>query len=479
MFSKRTRRGRQKWGSPERVGLASGLRLGSYYALFFAAVAVILFSLIYRGVSRTIQERELEIVRNRAREYRAWFLNGDTDMLAARMDEQSLESGEVMFVRVTGPELRFVNFLTAGGGAIPPEDEVLELDARIEGFGIELGGEPWTIASLRLGRSGLILQAAKSSRAAHDTLAKLRGQFFLTLLPSLIAAVLGGTVLTFRAMAPIRQLIATMRGILQGGDLERRAEPRRGRNELNALVDLFNRLLARNKALIDSMRHSLDSVAHDLRTPLSRINITAERALEEGDNPKILREALADCVEESAHLNRLLTALMEVTEAESGAMRLEFERLSLPDLVESVVELYEFVAEDKGVTVKTILPVEQFVQGDRTRLSQALANLLDNAIKYSPRGGDVEIEMSAGSERIVLAVRNEGLISERDLPYIWDRLYRAEPSRTTRGMGLGLSFVKAIVEAHQGTASVTNTKGVVEFRIELPATTDAGDRGSD
>lgn len=461
------RRSRAKSG---RIGWASGIRLGLYYALFFTLVSAGLFAVAYSGVARAIHQRELDIVRNRAREYRAWYLNGEIDMLEARMDEQSLESGDVMFVRITGPGLEYVKYYAPDGGKLPPRAAVEFLDPSTEGHDIELGGERWAVASIELAEEGRVLLAGKNARAGEATLAEMRGEVVWTLLPAMIAAAVGGTLLTYRALSPIRRLIVAMREILQSGNLSWRADPERGRNELNALVELFNRLLARNESLIEAMHHSLDNVAHDFRTPLSRFKNTAERALEAGDDPEQLRDALADCVEESEELAKLLAILMEVSEAEAGTMELNLEQFSLPDLVEGVVQLYEFVAEEKGIVVETDLPQQLVVRGDRMRLSQAVANLLDNAIKYSPKGGTVGISVSEEGGRAVVTVHDQGSgISETDLPHIWDRLFRAELSRTTPGMGLGLSFVKAITAAHGGCATITSYgKEGATFRIEIP-----------
>lgn len=451
------------------IGWASGLRLGLFYTAFFTLVFVLVFVGLYFAFSPAIHERELEIVRNRASEYHAWFLAGDTEMLQRRMEQQSMETGDVMFVRITGPGLSFVQFNAPGAQELPME-ALRSLDPTVEGNTVEIGAERWTVASIPLGERGT-LQAGKNNRAAELTLSKLRKVALLTFIPAMMIAALSGAWLTFRSMAPIRRLIFTMRDILRAGDLSQRVEPEAGRNELNALVALFNRLLARNQALIEAMHQSLDNVAHDFRTPLSRLRNTAEQALRDNTDPEGAREALADCVEESEHLGRLVTTLLDVAEAESGAMRLNLEKLSLPDLVESVVELYELVAEDKSIEISTSLPEECVITADRTRFSQVLANLLDNAIKYSPSKSKVAIEVHTRNNRVVVTVRDEGIgIRGEDLPHIWNRLYRAEPSRTTPGMGLGLSFVKAIVEAHGGTVSVKSAIGKgTTFSVELDA----------
>lgn len=455
-----------------RIGWGAGFLIALYYVGFFTIVCVTLFGVTYAGVGRSVRDRELEIVRNRAAEYRAWFSTGHLEMLEARIDEQSLQTGDIMFVHVVGSGIDYIKFNAPGGGSLPV-DELRQISPAEEAADLEIGGERWAVASLPVGDGSIVLQAGKNARASEQALAGLRRLFVLTLIPAGLVALLGGALLTYRAMSPIRRLTLTMREILRAGDLGRRVEPQRGSNELNALVELFNRLLARNEALIEGMHNSLDSVAHDMRTPLSRLNNTAEKALGQAGDPELMREALADCVEESENLGRLLTTLMDVAEAESGAMRLDRQRLSLTELVESVAELYEFVAEEKSIRIRTELPVDLEIVADRNRMNQVLANLVDNAIKYSPAGSEVRISVagSPGGEAVI-TVSDQGVgISEADLPHIWDRLFRAERSRTAPGMGLGLSFVRAIVEAHGGSVdceSRLNIGSTFTVRLDCP-----------
>jgi len=279
-------------------------------------------------------------------------------------------------------------------------------------------------------------------------------------------------VLAWRATRPLRAVSLTARRIVETGDLAARVPGPGGTGELAVLVHQLNTLLEKNATHVQVLRDTLDNLAHDLRTPLTRLRGTAELALQDGGDPAQAREALADCINESDRVLHLLETLLDISAAETGALKLDRDLLDVRSVVERAADLYREVAEVKEIAVtveQPDAPVE--AQADAIRLGQAVNNLVDNALKYTPSGGRVSLAVRREGGRVILTVSDSGPgvpVAERQA--VFRRLYRGDSSRSQRGLGLGLSLVKAIVEAHGGTVDLEDAPGGgARFTVRLPA----------
>ncbi|MGO8995243.1 MAG: sensor histidine kinase [Polyangiaceae bacterium] len=332
----------------------------------------------------------------------------------------------------------------------------------------------WHFASVAVSE-GRVLEIVAHDDAAPRLWSRAREASLLILGCGLASAILGAFAITRRALRPVGDLARATEDILASGNLALRVRARGTADDLDQLAALFNRMLGRNEALVRAMKESLDNVAHDLRTPLARLRAGAELALREPADGAKAREALAEAIEESDRLLGMLTTLMDISEAEAGSMRLDKHAEDLADIAREAVELYDLVSTERGVHIVTRLAPGIVVMVDRGRIRQVCANLIDNAIKYTAPGGRVEVTVSGDEDRGVVSIADTGIgIPPEERSRVWDRLFRGDRSRTERGLGLGLSLVKAVVEAHGGEVRLESDVGVGStFEVRLRRTSAA------
>jgi signal transduction histidine kinase len=425
-----------------------GLRLAMWYAALFIGSSFAVVLITYWLTSSSLAQRDHEIIRSKLGEYATVYARGGLRALAATVDAEQRTSRERVFVRV----------LDGGSEAV-----------------LLSNAEGWDPATLEVETvsllDGSIVQVGRSTESRRDILARFRASLGVITLSIIVIALSGGWVLTQSAVQPIRRLSGAVRRIIATGRTDERVPVGGEDDAINELTQLFNAMLDRIEGLVRGMRGALDNVSHDLRTPLTRLRGTAELALSSAPDIGRYREALVDSVEESDRVLVMLNTLMDISEAESGVMALRIEPFDLRDAARRALDLYHDVADAKGVTLESGEQQSVPVMADRVRIEQVAANLIDNAVKYTPEGGRVSVEVRRVDGRGVLRVRDSGVgIPSAELPRIWDRLFRGDLSRSERGLGLGLSLVKAVVEAHHGTVSVESEPGRGSvFAVTLPA----------
>lgn len=476
---------------------ALGLRLATWYAGIFLASALALVAVTYVLLSASLARYDRESIEAALVQFARGYVRGGVPALAREIDQAqlTLQPGP-LFVRTLGPG-RDVVFFT-----MPQQWRRFDLSQlrapRLSGeqawttLSTGDGGDVLEVLSVRL-PDGTLLQVGKSTERRSDLLARFRRVLLVDLALVVVIAMIGGAIVTYSGLQPLRALTETVRGIVRTGRTEARVPPSRADDALGELGAVVNQMLERIDTVVSGMRGALDNVAHDLRTPLTRLRGVAESALASGD-PMDQREALATCVEESDRVVAMLHALMDISEAETGTMALKREQVALAELVQQAVDLYEDAAEERGIAISVEVHPTLVACVDRVRIRQVIANLLDNAVKYGRDGGRIDVGATAeyqdhgsragdrGSRvaerefaprqnsRVVLRISDDGPgMPAHQLPLIWDRLYRGDQSRATRGLGLGLSLVRAIVRAHGGDVAVQSSLGAGStFEISLP-----------
>jgi heavy metal sensor kinase len=273
-----------------------------------------------------------------------------------------------------------------------------------------------------------------------------------------------------RAVSGVEAVTRTAQEI-SAGTLDKRVPVGTRGDEIDQLAATFNQMLGRIQALITEIKEMSDNIAHDLKSPITRIRGQAEVALISRGAADEYQSMAASAIEECDRLLEMINTMLFISRSEAGLTKPEFRRLDLAAVVRDACGLFQSLAEDKQIALTWEAPERLAVSGDVRLIQRMLGNILDNAIKYTPSGGSVSVSLQPNpGGSVAIAVKDSGVgISEKDRPHIFERFYRGDPSRSQAGAGLGLSLARAVARAHAGDITVDSSpaSGAI-FRVVLP-----------
>ena len=433
-----------------------------YMALFGASVAA-LSAFFYWSTIGSLERQSDSVIEAEltglAEQYRRRGVPGLVEIIQERTRRDV--DGRSIYLFVT-PDLRP---LAGNMGAWPT---VLERNSgwvNFVKFDAENAEIPARARVQQVGQEGYMLMVGR----ANDELALLNQNFKRALIWGIGLttglALVGGLLMSLQAQRRVAEINRTTRQII-AGDLSRRIPTTDTNDEYEELARNLNAMLDQIEKLLSGLRHVGDSIAHDLRGPLTRLGNQLELlAAEKQPSP----EGLAMCAEQAERLLATFNALLRIARVESGAYRSAFADLELSQIVADICDLYRAAAEDRNMRFSGDIAPGIHVFGDRELLAQVLTNLLDNAIKYSPDGGHIAVRLETDGDRAILAVSDSGPgipASERER--VFERFARLDQSRSKPGNGLGLALVKAVAEQHGGSLQLgDNVPGLI-VRLRLP-----------
>lgn len=284
---------------------------------------------------------------------------------------------------------------------------------------------------------------------------------------TMLLALLGGVVMSRTALRRIEAISAATEEIMQG-NLARRLPVAGSGDDIDQLSMVINRMLERIQALMDNLRQVSNDIAHDLRMPLGRLRQRLEAARAQSGDAQASQAAIDRAMTDVDAILETFTALLRIAQVETGARRARFARFDLSELARSMVETFEAVAESQGQHLSGMVSPDVALYGDRELVAQALANLVENAIRYTPPGGRIEVGLAAGGAGPLLTVDDSGPgIPAQEREKVLRRFYRIENSRTTPGNGLGLALVKAVADLHQAQIELSDNRPGLRVAIRF------------
>ncbi|MGA1865036.1 MAG: ATP-binding protein [bacterium] len=314
-----------------------------------------------------------------------------------------------------------------------------------------------------------IVQVAIPMTYFQNALNKLRLAFSILLPLMIVLSSVAGFFLAALIVRPLKKIMSSVRRIT-AENLRLRIKIPDTKDEIKELVDTFNAMLQKLDDAFSSQRQLIQDVSHELRTPLTIMRGEIDVALKKARSSKEYENALKSCREEIGRLSILVENLLILSRFDTSEAGMDIRPVALLSLIKDIVSDVSILADKKGISIKCNWSDEIILNGDEHHLRRALLNIIDNAVKYTDHGGTILIEPEKTDEgaRIKISDTGIGILTE-NIPFIFDRFFRGDKSRSTEGYGLGLSISKSIIEAHRGSLSIESTPGAgTTVIINLP-----------
>ena len=459
-----------------RFGRTLAFRLTVYYALIFTVSAGCALFVIYFMTSAVL-DRNLDLdLRGDVEEYVDLLGEEGVDPLFKELQaETRYEGSENFFFRIVSAEGKEIiaSDLSPWQGL----EKSTDLAEKIKASSDELFFQ--TLNPLELEYEARVvyakltpeiyLQMGESTEENVEILEIIVGVFAQTLMLLLPIGAVTGWFMARRALSGVEEVTRTARQISKGDFTSRVPIKSRG-YEIERLATTFNYMLDRINALVTGIREVTDNIAHDLRSPITSIRGTAETTLLNSPNASDYRNMAGNTIEECDRLLGMINAMLDISEAEAGAEKLEIQAISVPEVVHHACDLFQPLAEEKEMSLTLKASKSCHILGDIKKIQRLVANLLDNALKYNSPGGAVKVEVNCDDNDVKVRVDDNGVgIAEKDLPHIFQRFFRCDKSRSEEGTGLGLSLAQAIARAHGGSIDVQSVPGKgSSFTLTVP-----------
>ncbi len=450
-------------------------RLALWFTGIFTICAGVAFVLFYLLASQTFQDQiDQELLDNAAKFSTIIQRNGLMGARELAVVEAQAAGEKMIFFRLVYPtgEVFASSHMSYWRDVHVSKQALKNLIAHQNNV-FETIGIPSTEQKARILYSyvagNAILQTGIALDAHSDFLSAFKKVFVSAMGFIIIFSAVSGWLLIGKALSGVKSITRTA-GNITGSSLEARVKGSGNKDELDHLALTFNSMLDRIEELVKSIREMSDNIAHDLKSPLTRIRGFAELALIQEENLEDYRAMAANTIEESDRLLDMINTMLVISKADAGDTDFIFKKTDLSVMVNEACDLFGPLAEDKHIEFSRQVEDEIVLAGDIRMLQRAFSNLLDNAIKYTPEKGKVCVQAAVKDHMAVITIQDTGTgIAPESHEKIFERFYRAESSRTSSGTGLGLSLARTIVRRHNGDIRVSSQPGEGSvFSMTLP-----------